>query len=146
MLDAADVAVLDGVAARMDDAAEARFAAFAGRPQPGAAAAPRPPLSANPLLHDVASGVARLAAARSARAPLATDGIVGRGTLAALDEALAGAPLQAAKLGGKVDQADVVVDLTSQVAYVNAALVDPAKLDGLLARLNGEPTAAARTR
>ncbi len=73
---------------------------------------------------------------------LTVDGKLGRDTLKALDQALATLPTAVALLGGGLDKADVVVDLKKQRAYVNAALIDPAKLQALATALSGEPVNA----
>ncbi len=191
-VDAADRAVVDAFAAKMDAPGKARLAGFFG--DAGAPPPPRTRPSTMPALAEVAAGTkvlvegaqgpavqalqqalvdvgfadwaptqtfgpktkaaltdfqvqhnARLLQTRSAKAPLAVDGQLGRGTLAALDEAFAALPAVAvAGQGGQLDRADVLIDLTHQIAWVNAAAVDTAKLGGLLDRLAVEPQPASQ--
>lgn len=68
---------------------------------------------------------------------LTVDGKLNAATLKALDAELAAMPVDT-KVGGGLDKLDVIVDLTKNRAYVNAALVDPAKLTDLLKAMGAE--------
>lgn len=69
---------------------------------------------------------------------LAVDGKLNKATLKAIDQALSALPAADKRVAGGIDRMDVIVDLNRNRAYVNAALVDPAKLTDLLAALSTE--------